>query len=600
MTVTRADPELLRGYAATTLARLDPTRAALDAYAAAVRRLRAAPSDLPVPVPDRAPGVARDLDDLAVVDRQPALLATVLELADRTPWPITAAVRGTAGSGSTGDPGPTSPRVADAIADLQVALALPAGTRLAAVRAAFDGLGDGELDEVADTVPWLVGSLDGAPTRVRYRANLLLIRTELDATRARHAATGDAALEPRITALEQLLEERTDPVTLETGPRRFLVFDPTGLGRVAEVYGDLDAAAHVSVSVPGMTSKLDGYFDGFTRDVRALAAEAARHEPGVAAIAWQGYTAPQGASVLRPDLAVDGAEVLDAFLAGLPPTGAGTTLIGHSYGSRLLGEAIVRLRLEPDAVVLLGSPGVGAGHVGELGLPAGTPVYAARAPFDAVVTFGNHGPDPTDPRFGATRIRTEHHELGDGLIWWHSSYYAPDTHALRNLAHITTGRHDLVTVVEPSLADRLVVAADGTLVTVRQVREAMTRRAERLAEHPLLPRDVRAALKVYAGTATVAERVTTTVLGAGLTVFDKVTDLADDGHALAPQVVAAGTRRLAEWADGTVDWVGGRWDDASDWATDRWDDATGWATDRRDDATRWLGDRLEDVGRWLP
>jgi hypothetical protein len=545
MPVTRADPVLLRAYTDTTLRRVATARTVAADYGTALRRLHAAPTDLPVPVADRSGAVDADLADLALLDRRPALFAAALEAAD--------------------DPGSSA--------------------ALDAVRAAFDGLTDAELDAIADAMPWLVGSLDGVPPRVRYRANLHLVRAELDRVRALHAATGDPTLETRITSLEQLLEVRVDPVTMQQGHRQLLVFDPTGAGRVAEVFGDLDTAANVSVSVPGMTSKLDGYFEGFSGDVRELATEAALLDPSYAAIAWQGYDAPQGVGpVLAPDLAVDGAAVLDGFLAGLPPTGAGTTLIGHSYGSRVVGEAIVRHGLTPDAVVLLGSPGVGVDHVDDLGLPAGTPVYAARAPFDLVVTLGPHGADPTDPRFGASRLRTEHHQLGDGLIWWHSSYYAPDTHAVRNLALVAVGAHDRVTVVDPSIADRVVVAADDVLTALPELRRRLTDRAHTLADQPWLPPDVRASLRVAAGTATVAERVTSTVLGHGLTGFDLATDLFDDGSALAPQVRAAAERRLAELAEDTAELAGDVWD---------------WGGDRVDDAWRWGGDRVDDLReRW--
>ena len=38
--------------------------------------------------------------------------------------------------------------------------------------------------------------------------------------------------------------------------RQILAFDPTGRGRVAEVFGDLDRAERVSVVVPGVDTNL--------------------------------------------------------------------------------------------------------------------------------------------------------------------------------------------------------------------------------------------------------------------------------------------------------------------------------------------------------
>jgi hypothetical protein len=89
MGVTRGDPSLLAGYTDATVARVARSRAATNEYRAAIRRLLAAPSDLPVPIVDRSGELAADLDDLERLDRQPARFAAALLLADqlaRFPW----------------------------------------------------------------------------------------------------------------------------------------------------------------------------------------------------------------------------------------------------------------------------------------------------------------------------------------------------------------------------------------------------------------------------------------------------------------------------------------------------------------------------------
>jgi hypothetical protein len=81
--VTRGDVARLRTFSERMLARVDASEATRAEYAAAMARLHAAPSDLPVGVPDRSATIADDLATLRVLDRQPARFAAALLLADR-------------------------------------------------------------------------------------------------------------------------------------------------------------------------------------------------------------------------------------------------------------------------------------------------------------------------------------------------------------------------------------------------------------------------------------------------------------------------------------------------------------------------------------
>jgi hypothetical protein len=122
-----------------------------------------------------------------------------------------------------------------------------------------------------------------------------------------------------------------------------------------------------------------------------------------------------------------------------------------------------------DNTVFVGSPGVGAEHARDLGLPEGS-VWATRADNDIIQHSYDHtdlrtpvhplvptnvpnpdpdlahGNDPTDADFGG-------HVFGSdaGTSMWrdpqaaHMEYWDPETKSLRNFGRIIAGRPDLVT-----------------------------------------------------------------------------------------------------------------------------------------------------------
>jgi hypothetical protein len=290
-------------------------------------------------------------------------------------------------------------------------------------------LGPVELARLAVTHPELVGPVDGMPPAARYAANRSRVADALVAAEA----AGDRR---RAHALRRLLEPG----------RQILDFDTVGDGRVTEVFGDLSTAANVAVVVPGMGNDL-GNFDRHTASKgRALFEEAGA---GTAVIAWLGYDSPEGGSAVLDDAASDGADALRRLVDGLPDD-ARRTVVGHSYGTVVAAEAL-RRGLEVDQVVLTGSPGVleptAAALAGDV------PVWVARAPGDAIGWSENFGRDPSDPRFGATRIDT-----GDAL--WHDDYFDVASESLANVGRVVAGRFDEVTVVRPSAVEVAVGTVD--------------------------------------------------------------------------------------------------------------------------------------------
>ncbi len=212
-----------------------------------------------------------------------------------------------------------------------------------------------------------------------------------------------------------------------------------------EVIGDLAAARHVAVVVPGVNTRLadfDRGLGGVARRAPAIQARAlytakcAATTAPVAVVAWLGYLPPPG---VGPGAATAGharagardlAAFVPAYLAGRQ-----VTLVGHSYGALVVGLAAPRLPQVRD-VVLLGAPGAGHDRAADLG---GARVWAALSADDWVrripqLRLGplGHGRRPTAPRFGATGPPT------DGVSG-HDSYLAAGGATLAAVAAVAAG-----------------------------------------------------------------------------------------------------------------------------------------------------------------
>jgi hypothetical protein len=300
----------------------------------------------------------------------------------------------------------------------------PATAPVDRVRRFFAGLSASQRDALARRAPGVVGNLDGAPDELRYDAN----ERSRDATDAIHAG----------------------------GPRpagRLLGYDPRGDGRLIQVFGDLAAARHVAVIVPGSGWRLDSILQhtgpGGADPVEgadALRRETRRLDPlaRVAVVVWLGYDAPEDIDrqAMRSERAIAGARSLVRFVDGLPAN-AHVSLLCHSYGAVVCGRAASAARV--GDLVSLAAPGMDVRSAAELRTPAR--VWAARTAGDPIRFvpkirldgFG-HGADPVGPRFGARVFRT-------GSARGHDAYYAPGSESLANLARIALGRDLEVTRV---------------------------------------------------------------------------------------------------------------------------------------------------------
>ncbi|GAA3210564.1 alpha/beta hydrolase [Actinocorallia longicatena] len=240
-------------------------------------------------------------------------------------------------------------------------------------------------------------------------------------------------------------------------PGRLVAYDPSGDGRAIEVFGDLATARHIAVLVPGTGWDLEKLIEGSRQANPVDAAQrllpvmkSMAPDARTAVVVWLGYDAPESIDrqAFRSERAIEGADALVGYVRTLP-AGASITLVGHSYGSVVIGRAASRLPQVSD-IVALASPGMDALSVADLG--TGARVWAARADDDPIeftphlrwIGYG-HETDPIAPEFGATVFRT-------GPVHGHGGYYSKGTECLDNLARIILGRAGEVTRVSSGLS----------------------------------------------------------------------------------------------------------------------------------------------------
>ncbi len=326
--------------------------------------------------------------------------------------------------------------------------------------------------------PEQAGNLDGIPAAVRDAANRRTLTAAITQAEAARVAVADQlsaltdaidhgregidqvprrdALTARIERLDahigalRALQNRLRAAAAR--PTLLLAFQPgIGNGRAAVAVGDPDTAASVVTFVPGTSSRLDRISGDIAHaDAVADSADLAATSGRTAVIAWDGYDAPQS---IIPDAAqghyADDAEpLLRSFQQGLRATHVGptsrNTVLGHSYGSTVVGHTARDGTLDADAIVFAGSPGVGVRDVRGLRRPPGT-VYSTTGAADPIeITHAwwlgpaddALGSDPSDPRFGAHVFLADPHG-------GHSDYWNRGNPALRSFGRIAIGLEPL-------------------------------------------------------------------------------------------------------------------------------------------------------------
>jgi hypothetical protein len=312
--------------------------------------------------------------------------------------------------------------------------------------------------------PDQIGSMDGIPTLARDDANRIVLRRTKDDLQIRldHllAYGGDPdeidRLKERlggIRAIERRLRRRTGP------PAYLLGFGTEGNGRAIVAIGNPDTADNAATLVPGIKTPLGPGLDVSIDRADRMVTDAGRQAPGsdTSAIVWLGADLPQSYGAADdPSYAADAAPALRSFQKGLAdshlPGAINHTVIGHSYGSTVVGHAARDGGgLEADNLVFVGSPGVGVDHASDLNIGADH-VFATTNGNDAIRPVQasgivSHGLDPTDHGFGAHVFPSD-----AGSVWpdaAHSTYWDPGNAARPNMANIITGRYGEVDTVPP-------------------------------------------------------------------------------------------------------------------------------------------------------
>ncbi|ROO51819.1 alpha/beta hydrolase family protein [Micromonospora sp. Llam0] len=334
----------------------------------------------------------------------------------------------------------------------------------ATVRAWWAGLDDAQRRWLIRHEPARVGRWDGLPAAVRDQANRLLLgrqRAALLAERAALLDSTDPTAVPRLRRLDRLiagLATVDDRLASPAGPRAYLLAldggagragdpsAPASTGRVILALGDPDQARRVLTHVPGMGSGLDRVGGELVRTEQVLRrCQQLAPQESTAAVLWLDYPAPafvDEAASTAPARA--GAADLRRFQDGLGVNRdgdpGGLTVLGHSYGSLVVGTAAQAPGLAADNLIFVGSPGVGVDRVDELAVPADR-VWATTADNDVIrrATWPQlwpgdrlwHGEDPSGEDFGA-RVFT-----GDAS--GHLGYWAGDNPALDSMARIVLG-----------------------------------------------------------------------------------------------------------------------------------------------------------------
>ncbi len=267
------------------------------------------------------------------------------------------------------------------------------------------------------------------------------------------------ALQSQLAAARHQLQGyqavRTD-LDRSDGMSRYLGYlDDTG--HVAVAIGNPDYATRNGIFVPGTGQDPARLAFSDARSVAMYnAARTADRTLGardVSITTWMGYDRPMSLShAAFRDATRTGAGGLDAFETGLRASHVGPasidTVIGHSYGSTLIGAAASGgHHLDADNVIAVGSPGMLVDRAGGLNLNPGAHVYAMRAANDiigisGVVTEWTLGPDPTAPNFGARGLAADPGPTGPAGLPSadpHSSYWDQHNVALANIGAVIAG-----------------------------------------------------------------------------------------------------------------------------------------------------------------
>lgn len=343
---------------------------------------------------------------------------------------------------------------------------------------------DDQNDIIANNPDW-IGNLNGVSPAARSEANknrLDAMKAEIDRQvkefepKTELQWTGYKFEYKNTSGYEAMLQRQKDIDSLRDtfsyseNPDKerihsLLVLDNSGDHlRAAVGTGDIDAADHVLVYTPGMTTTVAGglvtggkEFGAKVDEVERIMSETGmpdhddknteQVEETAAGVTWLGYDAPgwdetltgSDGTVLSDHEAQSAAPDLAGFYDGIQATHTGDPHLvaaGHSYGSTVTGYASQESDA-PDDIVVWGSPGASTVDASDLNTVPDR-MYSASATDDFVAGYGRYGGNPTtDPESDFTPLDTRgHYEDGLQASAGHSLYTKAGTTSLHNLGNI--------------------------------------------------------------------------------------------------------------------------------------------------------------------
>lgn len=355
-----------------------------------------------------------------------------------------------------------------ATAGLELALAgadglsradIPEDASPAEVKKWWDGLTPAEREAALYTHPDVLGGMDGVPIEDRDRANRITFAEDYAELKDRQAAMKESGEDEsgeyeRISKVLRGMDAIDERLERDDGRGTYLIdYSTEGKGQAVVATGNPDTADNVVTSVPGTGAEISDVAGEMGRADDILA-QADRQSPGGehAAVTWIGYEAPpELVDATREEYAENAAADFRDFQDGLRATNEGApshnTVIGHSYGSTVIGHAAQDAQLNVDNAVFVGSPGVGVDHASELQVPEGANIYASTAEHDMIRGTPGfiHGPQPIDEDFGAEVFTSSPGTEGP---WYqgglsgeaHSEYWDKNSESLRNMGKIVVGK----------------------------------------------------------------------------------------------------------------------------------------------------------------
>ena len=338
-------------------------------------------------------------------------------------------------------------------------------------KAWWDSLSDTAKAAILRDAPDLVRNLDGVPIVDRDAANRAVLKREIDklqaeATEISRANPNDprsrnqtdwpgqeklAEINGKLNGLHAIETRLNQP---QPGQQQaFLIgLDTSGDGKAIVSSGNPDTAKNVATYVPGTGSDLSKINGEMDRSERMVGAAREAYSPSTAVVAWVGYDAPDDVmpNAMSGDYADGAKKDLDRFQDGLRETHQGepshNTMIGHSYGTTVIGYTARDEHLDVDDIVFVASPGVGVNHADELGLPADRvhSTVDAHDPIQLAPVFGIEPQNFSDANVFTSGDPTKSTEGP----WYnagynsdaHSMYWDPGNKALDNMGRVIAGQ----------------------------------------------------------------------------------------------------------------------------------------------------------------